>query len=110
MFSKRELEGYLMIDHRESPGITEEQAAQTGAVPVGKGMFFEAPTTRCNHCPRQIILNPLRTRERVWCSKCDRYLCDECALAYRINFICNPVSKQIDDFIDNANKGLIHGS
>jgi hypothetical protein len=99
--------GYLMIDHRQSPGISEEEAALTGAMPVGRGMLFQADTRRCGHCPRQIVLNPLRTRERGWCSKGDHYICDECNAVYAATGVCRPWQKVIDDFIDAGAKGKL---
>ena len=71
MFSKRELEGYLMIDHRMGEGITPEQAARAGngTIPVGRGMLFQSPTVNCSHCSRLIVLNPDRSRSRGYCPK-----------------------------------------
>jgi hypothetical protein len=59
MRSLRSLEGYLLIDNRCS----------------GEGMQEHAVLT-CSHCHRQIIVNPLRTRERNHCRKCHAYVCD----------------------------------
>lgn len=105
MISKTAPGGYLEINHRDSPGITEEQAARTGAMPVGRGTVFRADTRRCAHCPRQIILNPLRTRERGWCSKGDHYLCDDCNAVYAVTGECRPWEKVISDFVDTVAKG-----
>jgi hypothetical protein len=60
------------------------------------GALFESGTRRCAHCQVQVIMNPLRQRERGWCMKCDDYVCDrpECRI------MCTPVQKRIDDFID----------
>jgi len=107
--TKRSGDNYLMIDHRESPGITEEQAAHAGhgTLPVGRGMVFEAATKRCGHCPAQIIMNPLRIRERGYCPKCDHYLCDACESVRVATGVCRPWQKVIDDFIDAGAKGLL---
>lgn len=106
MFNRRSLESYLMIDHRESPGISEEEAARVkGTIPVGKGKLFESATVRCAHCWRHIVLNPLRTRERGYCPKCDRYVCDECEAVRVATGVCRPWQKVIDDFVDAAAKG-----
>lgn len=104
MFSKRELEGYLLIDHRESPGITQAEAAQAGrgTIPVGKGMRFESATTSCSNCRRLIVINPLRTRERFYCQKCDSYHCDECAGLTKITGVCKTMKQRLDEFIDNG--------
>ena len=82
MFSKRELEGYLLIDHRAGDGITAEMVKDIALdisfpiVPAGK--IFESATILCHGCERQIILNPDRSRARAYCPTHDHYLCDEC--------------------------------
>ncbi len=47
MLSARSLEGYLEIDHRESPGFTPDEAVQAGlrriASDVGKGAVAKVP-------------------------------------------------------------------
>lgn len=52
MRSLRSLENYLTVDGKEMATLT------------------------CCHCQRQVILNPLRTRERNHCRKCHAYVCD----------------------------------
>ena len=108
MFSKRELEGYLLIDHRAGEGITPEQAALAGheTIPVGRGMRYESATINCSHCSRLVVLNPLRTRERGYCPKCDRYVCDQCEAERVRTGICKPFQKVIDEFLENAAKGV----
>ena len=43
--------------------------------------MVEAATLTCSHCQTILIVNPLRTRERAYCSSCDHYLCDACGTA-----------------------------
>jgi hypothetical protein len=107
MFSKKELEGYLKIDHRLGEGITPQEASQAGrgTIPVGRGMLLETATYRCNHCTRQIVKNPLRERERGYCPKCDHYICDTCEATRLRTGVCKPVAKIIDEFLENAAKG-----
>lgn len=57
--SLRSLENYLLIDDRASGGGVRE-----------------VPTLTCCHCNVQVIVNPLRTRERNHCRKCHAYVCD----------------------------------
>jgi uncharacterized paraquat-inducible protein A len=76
MFSKRSQEGWLMIDNRAS----------------GEGMV-ESATITCSHCQTVVVLNPLRTRERGYCRKCDHYICDNPAC----HFECVPINKVFDD-------------
>ena len=78
MKSKRSQEGYLLIDNSVNPGLTDEQVITSGLPPgAGKGIF-EAPTYTCSHCQLVVVLNPLRTRDRGYCPKCDHYVCDRC--------------------------------
>lgn len=66
MRSKKRHEGYLLIDHRNSPGIGDMKG------------IFEAATYTCKHCQVVVVINPLRTRAREYCPKCDHYICDKC--------------------------------
>lgn len=108
MFSKSTPGGYLRVDHRESPGITPQDAMRgpPGTLPIGKGMVFQSDTRRCGHCPRQIVLNPLRQRERGWCSTCDKYICDDCNAVRAATGDCRPWNKVLDEMIDAAAKGI----
>lgn len=75
-------QGYLMIDHRASPGLPEDVAIKCGYDPKlsGEGKLFEADTLTCKHCKTTQLKNILRTRERASCYKCGyRYICDFCA-------------------------------
>lgn len=74
-------EGYLMVDHRASPGLPADIARAAGYDPdaVGEGKLFEAATLTCAHCKVSVVKNPFRVRERANCPKCDHhYICDGC--------------------------------
>ncbi len=75
-----------MIDHRASPGFTEEEALKLGYGPLaaGEGQLFEAKTNHCSHCGTVVIMNPLRTRERSYCQKCNKYICDNCGITMKL--------------------------
>jgi hypothetical protein len=114
MLSKRELEGYLMIDHRAGEGITPQEAQTANVhglkvpvIPVERGKMFESPTINCSHCERLVVLNPDRSRSRGYCPKCDRYLCDDCEFARVQTGICRPFKQLIDEYIDDAANGRI---
>ncbi len=109
MFSKRELEGYLMIDHRNSPGISPEEAALAGrdTLPVGRGRIAEFPAINCSHCQRLVVMNPGRIRDRAYCGKCDRYICDHCEAERVRTGVCKPFKQVIDEFIDDAAHGRL---
>ena len=79
--SKISQEGYLMIDHRASPGLPEDLARWLGLDPKqsGEGKLLESATLTCSHCKVVVVKNPLRTRERANCAKCgNHYICDLC--------------------------------
>lgn len=97
--SKRKFEGCVIIDHRDSPGVTPEQVQGRGPV-VGKGQLFESATYSCVHCQRVVILNPLRTRPRSYCQKCDDYQCDDCSV-----LPCKPFAQVIDEILNAGAKG-----
>jgi len=71
-------EGYVLIDHRASPGLTPEFARNAGLDPklTAEGKMLEAATLTCSHCNTVVIMNPERKRERGYCRKCDHYVCD----------------------------------
>ena len=83
MKTKRSHEGYLLNDNRASGGGVSE-----------------LPTITCCHCQRIVVLNPLRTRERGYCRKCDHYVCDDPAC----NLDCRPFKAMIDDLQDEVVK------
>lgn len=118
MFSLRSLEGYMEVDHRESPGFTMEQAFATGwrriAGQVGKGQRAQMPIATCGHtrngflCERGVILNPLRTRDRGFCPKCRHYLCDECELVRVLSGgECLSKERYIDEYMNQHTKKVI---
>lgn len=106
-------DGYLMIDHRASPGIPPEVARQLGLDPhqVGEGKVLETSTLSCSHCGGVVMLNPARRRERAYCHKCDHYICDGCAfLAAQPTYMHLPYRAYADRVVDLAEKGVILGS
>jgi hypothetical protein len=109
MKSKRRHEGYLLIDHRNSPGITEEVAHRAG-LPTGAGRgVFETPTITCSHCQKVLVINPLRTRDREYCGKCDHYVCDQCGLVLKLGGECRTMSEIMDDVQEKAVKDEHNG-
>lgn len=73
-------DGYLLIDHRFSPGVPADVARKSGFDPglMGEGKFLESATITCAHCLGVVVKNAMRIRERAYCSKCDKYICDGC--------------------------------
>lgn len=84
--SQRSYEGVILIDHRASPG--------TPQVPEGK--VFESALQVCNHCQRNVILNPDRSVPLSYCSKCHRYICRACAAEYHRTNVCFTIQELVD--------------
>jgi hypothetical protein len=100
MFRKSEAYGELEIDHRESPGFSDETAwgLGLGGLEVGKGRRARIKTKMCPHCTAQVILNPNRSRPRFECRKCDSVICDNCAVDMKLTGCCRPFSKLMEDW------------
>jgi hypothetical protein len=102
MRGKQSDEGYVLIDHRNSPGISQEfiVANNLDAPAVGAGQMFESAIAVCHACGGDIILNPNRTRAREWCMEHDAYLCDRCALTRKLTGSCVPLKKRLFDLFE----------
>jgi hypothetical protein len=99
------LENYLEIDHRESPGFTEEQARRGRfgvTMPVGSKKF-QLKTYTCCGCQRQIIMRDNRVRPRHRCS-CDKFICDGCALTFSVTGVHKPFTQVIEDYLARSAK------
>jgi len=107
MTSKRSHEGYLLMDHRGGPGLSDSIAVPAG-LPAGAGRgVFEAPTITCSHCQVVVVLNPLRNRERAYCSSCDHYICDRCGAIRGANGgRCKTFRQLVEEVQETADKGL----
>lgn len=101
-FSKRSLEGEILIDHKSGPGLPEEVARFIGVDPqyVRSGATYESAIVTCSHCQVSVLMNPERTRERGWCSYCDKYLCDECTFILSRTRECRNVQRVFDTLDD----------
>jgi len=92
--------GYLLVDHRASPGLPADVARLCGYDPrlSGEGKVYEADTLACSHCGGTVVKNIFRVRERHACMKCSgHYICDGCAyLAAQPDYVHTPISKQIE--------------
>ena len=101
-------EGYLMLDHRASPGLTPEEAVSLGYDISASGeKLYEAKTNHCSHCATVVIMNPNRTRERAYCQACSKYICDNCGIAMRLpDYVHKTYKQQIDESLTLfANQG-----
>lgn len=100
MHSLRSHEGYILIDHRNSPGVPDAIMVPQGLIPgAGKGLF-ESATYTCPYCERVVILNPDRSRARAYDRKTDHYICDSCDALRSTGAEMKPM-KQIADELSN---------
>lgn len=106
MKTKRSQEAYVLIDHRNSPGIAPEflRANRIDAPAVGAGKTFESAMVVCSHCGADVILNPNRSREREWCRKCDAYICDGCALLRKLGAAHKPLIQVMSEIYESSLK------
>ena len=81
-------------------------AAGVAGPAVGADRKGEFATVTCCHCNTVVILNPLRTRKRGYCAKCDAYICDNpgCGLECRsfeklLDFVQDHNARQEDQGI-----------
>lgn len=109
MFSKREREGVVLIDHRNSPGISEEfiRKNKIDAPAVPGGQTFESALRVCHHCQRDIILLPNRAKEANWCWSCDHDICDMCAAARAAGQQCNPFIRRMEKHFNRIAKNQV---
>lgn len=105
MSSLRHHEGYILIDHRDSPGVDAVNINQVDTPIVGPGATYESATYTCSHCHRIVVINPKRTRERPYCARCDHRICDQCD-GVRNNSVvtCLPMNAILDKALADALK------
>lgn len=73
-------------------------------LPAGAGSrLFEAPIYTCSHCEAGVLANPLRTRDRPYCPKCDHIICDRCeAVRVASGGACKPYKQLIEELQEQA--------
>lgn len=103
-FSKRSLEGEILIDHTASPGLTSADLSGFPVPAVGKGQVYESAVVVCAHCQYVVIIEPNRSRERAWCAKCDRYICDDCGAQMKATLECQSVDRRIDEMLESIER------
>jgi hypothetical protein len=105
--SKKSHEGYMLIDHSASPGLSDEVCVSQG-LPSGAGKaVFETATFTCSHCEAVVVKHPFRERARGYCRKCDHYICDVCE-AKRVASAgeCYPFKAMVADMLEEADKAV----
>lgn len=101
------------MNHKDSPGVSDtllNMPTLPGMPPgAGRGMF-EAPIIICSHCQTGLVINPLRTRDRAYCPKCDHYICDKCEGVRVQTGVCKTYRQFIDELQEtDLKKEIIHG-
>lgn len=100
--SKRSKEGYYMLDHRASPGLTEFHTWVDKLPPGSGSSLFEAPTFTCSHCIRIVVMEPARTRDREHCFGCHHDICDECGVIYAKTRVCCSFKRMAESSLEAA--------
>ena len=98
----RNPEGWLMVDHRASPGLPTNfyhgLPTQWQGLTPPEGKMAESAVLTCHHCQQPYLRNLWRTRERGHCFKCDGYICDLCMEdSRRPDYVHTPFEKKIND-------------
>lgn len=91
-------EGWLMIDHSNSPGIPEDLAqkwAAQGVVVKPGSTVLEAGSYTCAHCQYVVIKNQNRTRPREVCRKCMAVVCDRASCVLE----CQPFEQIVENVL-----------
>jgi len=100
--SKRSREGYMMLDHRASPGLSEFHTWNDDLPPGSLTGLFEGPTYTCSHCTRVVVMEPQRTRERSFCMGCAHNICDDCGAIYAKTLACASFKKMAESRMEAA--------
>lgn len=93
-----------MINHKDSPGLSDDIVVAAGMPPGSGRGLFEAPFAKCHCCQTMLIINPLRTRERGYCPIHDKYACDWCHEKRITTGVCKSFDEIADEFIENEIK------
>jgi hypothetical protein len=82
LLTKKSREGYIFLDHRNSPGLPEDIALEAGFDPAlcVSGQQMEVASLTCAHCGRVTPKSVYKGREYAECIKCDHYVCNVCAV------------------------------
>jgi hypothetical protein len=94
MKSLRSHEGYLLIDHSQSPGTAE----------VPGGTIYESATYTCGHCQAIVVIEPKRTRARGFCLKCNHRVCDACEFLRVKTGFCLTFNRVVYEALNSAEK------
>lgn len=108
MITQRRKAGYLAMDHRESPGVSEADMHKNAPelkVTAGRGLY-ETNIVHCGHCQKGLVVHPLLMIDLPYCHKCDAHICEACKTTMVVTGECLPFSKIVDIVQEAALKGL----
>lgn len=95
----QDLEGELLIDHRNSPGVPMELLAASGLpLEAGRGIY-EGPIYTCNHCQAgvTVVVTAFGGREKRYvCSGCRKVICPQCAEEKTRTGMCVTFEQKVD--------------
>lgn len=97
-----------MLDHRESPGMTESEIHKINPQlrpSAGRGLH-ETNIVHCTHCQKGMVVHPLFMADLPYCHHCDAYICESCKLTLVVTGVHMPFSKIIEEAQYRAEKGL----
>lgn len=66
-----------------------------------EGKVEVKPTYCCGHCTGIVVMNPNRTRERVKCYSCQKFLCERNPICMDT---CTPMHAMAKDHFEGAGK------
>ena len=97
-------EGYLLVDHHDSPGIPDEVAVKSGLPPGVGRKKYEAACFTCAHCEAVVVKDPKVTRESTKCVGCQHLLCRGCGYLYSLDRVCRNFKHRIEELRNSAEK------
>jgi len=104
----QDLEGELLIDHRNSPGVPQELLAN---LPPGAGRgIYEGPIYTCSHCQAgvTVIVTAFGGREkRHLCGGCGKVVCASCAEEKARTGVCKTFDQKVDEHLNALERGSI---
>jgi len=104
----QDLEGELLIDHRNSPGLPRELLAD---LPPGAGRgIYEGPIYTCSHCQAgvTVIVTAFGGREkRSVCGGCQKVICENCAREKARTGVCRTFDQKVDEHLNALERGSI---
>lgn len=104
----QDLEGELLIDHRNSPGVPKELLAASGLpLEAGRGIY-EGPIYTCNHCQKgvTVVVAAFGMREKRYvCGSCKKVVCEDCARQKHITGVCQTFESKVDQYLQSIEKG-----